>query len=320
MVNLLTLPIGGTVSQSYQPQNHLLQNVPPYYNFNNSAFQKDSVKLSNKTFTSGLKKLSTTQKLLIGLGTLTSAAAMGIAAVRYRKTSALKDAQKVFQDVFMRNDITMAETKHMLQNYKNISKIKDKEEYIRAMFKEAKKNYGFEDADIPLNILEKMERSNGFETMGSAHTALEKGVDISLRSKATDFINTIHHELRHVKQHYISACYSKDEYFKTAFETIYKDGLLDKNSIMHSYKNFDEFYKDMQVVFDDCVIEAEKIYGSLNRANIKPEQYEFAKKCIENQKNYINGHVNPTGYFAQFIEKDAFKAGDSIERVLKKFI
>lgn len=300
MVNLLTLPIGGTVSQSYQPQNHLLQNMPPYYNFNNSAFQKDSVKLSNKTFTSGLKKLSTTQKLLIGLGALTSAAALGIAAVRYRKTSALKDAQKVFQDVFMRNDITMTETKHMLQNYKNISKIKDKEEYIRAMFKEAKKNYGFENAPISLVYRELPDRA-----MIGGCDKLNMEILINSKIYRDEVLKAVHHEFRHAKQNYMAFHYNPEEY------------IVAMNQATSTYTNISNL---QGLSVKEGIEWISEYMGKPNKANVPKECEKFAINSLKSISQTFNPERNLEAYLNSFHEKDAYAVGDSIEKIMKKFI
>ncbi len=315
MTDLFKLPSVAS-SQSYSPKNE------PQKSISNSAAilpkdSQDSLELSSK-LGEQVPTNSKTKKLFVGLGAIASTVVFGIVAVKQKKVPALEEAQKVFKDVFMRNDITLTETKQILENYKNISKIKDKEEYIRAIFKEAKKNYGFGDVEMPLNVLGKMRKSARVETMGGAHVSIDKGVDISLRSESP--INAVHHELRHIKQHYLAANYSKNDYYEAVFENLYNNGLRDKNGISNSFKSFEDYYKNMSVVVDNCIMNVEKMYGSLTRSNVKPEQYEFAKKCIDNQRKYIDAHLDKPGYLNQFVEKDAYNAGDSIEKLLKKFI
>ena len=54
--------------------------------------------------------------------------------------------------------------------------------------------------------------------------------------------------------------------------------------------------------------------------NVPEKYYEFAQKCIENLKNHIKPEVDMNGYKKQFVEVDAYKAGDSIDKLLSGFI
>lgn len=60
----------------------------------------------------------------------------------------------------MRDDITPEIAKAMKARYKEIEKIKDVKEYAKALFKEAKKNYGIEDDPIKLIFEELKEPPN----------------------------------------------------------------------------------------------------------------------------------------------------------------
>ena len=52
----------------------------------------------------------------------------------------------------MRNDITIEEAQKIANRYKELEKIKDKEEFVKATFEEVKKNFGYGDKPIKLEI------------------------------------------------------------------------------------------------------------------------------------------------------------------------
>lgn len=92
--------------------------------------------------------------VLTGIG-LFCAARRGKASRIERAFAKLKNepskAQKVFQEVFLREDITEKEALEMVKRYENIWKIEDKKEYIEALFKEVKKNCKLDDTEIILS-------------------------------------------------------------------------------------------------------------------------------------------------------------------------
>ena len=64
----------------------------------------------------------------------------------------INKTQKIFKKVFIRDDISREETVQILNHYKNIGKIKDKEKYIKALFNETKTNYGFAKGSLDIRL------------------------------------------------------------------------------------------------------------------------------------------------------------------------
>ena len=87
----------------------------------------------------------------IGLGTATMTVLSGIIGIRKYKANYIVKAQKLFQEMFFNKDITREQTIEMLKKYKEISKIQDKEEYIKALFEETR---------TEIRILERYEKTS----------------------------------------------------------------------------------------------------------------------------------------------------------------
>lgn len=263
------------------------------------VFKASSSKtLSNDTVEISTNKngLSKGTKWSIGLGSFALALIGGVIGIRKYKASYIEKAQKTFQEVFMRDDITKEETIKMLKRYKDIQKIKNKEEYAKAIFKEAKKNYGFEKFE---NVSMEFDKTSDKFMGDSLGQALYNGeIRILSESKREQLINSIHHELRHQKQHFYSLNYDIDK-------TI-ENFLYDAEPIFKKYINKESLEKMWNMKFD--------------KSNVPEKYYEFAQKCIENLKNHIKADVDINGYKKQFVEADAYKAGDSIDKLLKGFI
>ena len=193
-------------------------------------------------------------------------------------------ARKTFSEVFLR-DISEAETIEMINHYKEIEKLgvtASKEEYFQAIFKEAKNNYGFGSLPTEFKIAEKPLMGNssilGFtDPLGDVH--------IRANLSKSEGFNTIHHELRHLKQRYYAFHYAPDEYVKAS-----------------QPKNFDI----PQEIF-------EHIFGVPMGKNGIPKAYlNFAENSARSTSNYCPASASTSGYFAQWAEKDAYKAGNDI--------
>ena len=221
----------------------------------------------------------------------------GVIGIRKYKASYIEKAQKTFQEVFMRDDITKEEKINILKRYKEIEKIKDKEEYAKAIFKEAKKNYGFEKYE---NVHMEFNKSwdKFFENKSLGGATFDGEIKIKTTQSREQLINSIHHELRHQKQHYYSLNYDID---KTV-----ENFLSDAEPVFKEYINKESLEKMWNMKFD--------------KSNVPEKYYEFAQKCIENLKTHIKPEVDINGYKKQFIETDAYKAGDNIDKLLRGFI
>ena len=161
-----------------------------------------------------------TKKTLLTLGAIALAGVGIFAAIKAGKAHQQKKAiqeiekkfadlqndipkvQKTFKEVFLREDLTEKEALEMLSRYKEVEKIRitgSKEEYARAIFEEAKNNYGLSSTNIRMRYSDMSDIRTG----GGYCPAFEQ-VDIGSNNPIERLMNVVHHELRHVKQTYFA--------------------------------------------------------------------------------------------------------------------
>lgn len=224
-----------------------------------------------------------------------------------------------FKTIFMRDNLSEKETSEMLDRYREIEKLRitgTDDEYITALYNEAKKNYGLGDADIPLHIEDVV---GGNERIGGcAKELMNLGVYIK-RQHGKSVMNEVHHELRHMKQNYIAANYDKDAYMRATLKSVYNKAKKDKTNFMHNIvkdKDFETFYNSVPEMID-CDIEAmEKVVGKFDRAKVREEDIPFAKKCLKAKETTADGISDYKNYRSNFLEEDAYWAGDMMKKLM----
>ena len=254
---------------------------------------KDVVAINKKS------KLSKKQKTWVKIGTVV--AAIAAVAVTAREVF-IKKAQKVFKEAFLRDDINRKETIKILKRYKDIGKIKDKNEYIRAVYEEGKKNFGLNDLKLNFSIEEFADKAvNGQYETGVASVKINKNI------RNSRIINTVHHELRHVKQANLMINYSPLEYARAVLKS--------KGKPFEAYLNDLNFLRAMNDKYY-------RTHGVTRNPNSVPKSLEdYVKKLIKAQEVYVEGYLvngKPNKeYYNNFKEVDARKCGDSLEKILK---
>ena len=276
------------------------------------------------------EELSNLAKFSIGLGII----ATGIGGFLLHKNYAAKKAietnfkklennlpevQKTFREVFMRNDLTEAETKEILQGYKDIEKIKSKEEYIKAVFEHAKKNYQIHNPDLKINITDVNDFAFGGIPCSNTQVFITK---TGLKEDRKRLFEVIHHELRHAKQH--EFMYHKNPNWSIKGE-IYHDILIEKykgesfidytQKLAKKFGSGDCHDKIVQEELDkteNMVAIVERIFGKPDINKVPKEYYDYVEKLESEMRTSIP-------YPQRFEEKDAFKAGQTIaDLILKK--
>lgn len=277
-----------------------------------SVAQGDTVHLSNK------QPMSKQKKTMLTLGGIATAILGTVLAVKgyrsYKISKGLEqieqkflklqenipEVQKTFNDVFLRNDITEKEALEILNRYKEVEKIAvtgTKEEYIQAVFNEAKRNFGFNDSKFKL-VLENGKVSENRKTLGGAGVLSNKIIiDPSQRLKLIQGV--MHHEMRHIKQNFYAVNYDSQAY---------------KYALGNDY-NLSK--KDLEEVLDSCLEDMGEIFNlkCFDRNNIPKEQIQYAKKCLEGRKTYVDGHTDFNSYYNNFLEVDARHAGGLIDKL-----
>ena len=258
------------------------------------AYAKNSTPQTD-TFEGKDKKLSKTSKLL-SLAGLAAAAFGTVYGIKKYNVTNIKNIQKAFNETFMRDDITPEMARAIKARYKKIEKIKDPQEYAKALFEEAKKNYGFENSPIKL-IFEPSKSSpnvHGFcRRNNSAISITPEGL-----KHRKHILNTMHHEFRHAKQH---------EYLGTpdAMNT-FADNFIDK-------------LDDKKIAAmggpDKLASKIKDMFFQTRENQVPKHLKEWYDKCRQGASNYTL--ENFSEYWNNFTEQDARKAGRTIEKYVR---
>lgn len=206
----------------------------------------------------------------------------------------LPKAQKTFKEVFLRNDISEQEAIEILRRYKEIEKIRvkgTKEEYAKALFDEAKHNYGLADTKIRMEYddLSKLHKGGGYAP------SFEE-VEISSSNPTERLMNVIHHELRHVKQAYFAVNMQPERYVQAIKESQQASG------------------------FAEYMPGAEEILKPFNMTkpnkDIVPSEYaNFVEDVIKGAREHVSSAENHDAYWNNPLEIDARFAGESIAKL-----
>lgn len=279
--------------------------------------QTDKVEFGNK------QSMSKTKKILLCLGSIAMTALATIYSIRKFQVKNIQNVQKAFQEVFMRDDISLEQAREMLKRYKEIEKIADDKEYAKALFKEAKKNFGFEKSKIQLVFKDK-EGASGY------CNRTNEEISITPKCSRTQMLDTIHHEFRHAKQHNIIFNLYPEEYLGArvivdsyAVEMI-KKGLTVKDI------NIEELWSKALKEYREKGIDLTNRKNKLRMENYKeilqkyfvkepvPDKYkQWADKCKNGMRNYVGSQVNFTEYWNNFTEIDARYAGRKMSKYIK---
>ena len=254
--------------------------------------------ISNIEISKKQKKCFKIKKAVWGAFTITSLGT--IYGVKKFQVKNIKNVQKAFQDVFMRDDITIDDARNILKDYRKIEKISNRKKYIQALFEAAKKNYGFGHSNIKL-VLEKGEKIHGFCPNDNS------AIYITPNAPKKFLLNVMHHEFRHAKQH----LYATPEFtnLDQIFEILFKN--TDKIRLQSILKDTDNIHKTKE--WQNAV----KILRAKKNQNIPVKYKEWADKCSDNIYHYISAKKNIVAYWNNYVEQDARKAGRTIEKFVK---
>lgn len=298
--------------------------------YSNSQQTVNTIKCSERvpskdTVTIGNHKIKK-RNLLVGLGAVTVATIGVVAAVRVRNANTLEKAQKTFQKVFLRDDISLEETKAILSRYKEIEKIENKEDYIQALFAEAKKNYGLEHTSVSCKI-----EDIGEYTLGASNGYGD--ITISKNAKRKGLINFIHHELRHTKQNDMMLSTNPEKYANGILSRGTSLEVLKKSSM---YKKIQEIVKkqmpngtpeEIEEMTIECIkmryaqsLSVEAKAKGLGSKTYSDKHKDFVEKLFVAHEKYPSsaGIIGIIKYHNNFLEKDARFAGKNMEKVVKK--
>ena len=236
-------------------------------------------------------------------------AAVTVVGLKLYRNNYINRAQKTFQEVFMRDNITKEETIEMLKRYKEIKKIKNKDEYMQKLFDEVKKNFGFKEGCLELKTFTNAERK---DSAGYVQK-LRHFVNINRDQENKQIFNSIHHEMRHKQQEYfiMNYCENPKEFIKNFPEVTLDEKEISDNFIKAILRDRPKWLEQFNL-------------KKLDKNNV-PEKYrEYVEKLLKDLKTYeeatrVNGTWNK-GYYENFLEVDARQAESKIAKLLGGFI
>lgn len=242
-------------------------------------------------------------KLLLGAGAITAGVFLTKGKLWGKET--FVQAQKNLSEIF-RKDIPKEEAEAMLKRYKELFKIQDKEEFIKQIYNQAKKDYGYEHLDLNY-ILSKGKVIDGAKKAAGGFHPL--GLDVnrnSLNNYAFDFaqdhskeslFGIIMHELRHCKQHEIAYRTDKEKFMQVLL-----------NARTQSVGVRDAYKKGIEKIYSP-------VWDKLPKIQPGTKEYEQGMKYIDNIGLYKNG--DESGYLSQILETDARDTETKAKKIYK---
>lgn len=238
---------------------------------------------------------------IASLGVLAALWLLKFGSLSYLKKDYIKPEKlpKSLSDVFKR-DISVEQTKEIQNKYKELYKIKDAEEFTRKIYEQIKKDYGYENADIPLKInykgkyffLKQLLKGKRHNTLGCANS-FNPSITINLSAAKGDKLGTfakknitdiIFHEFKHIQQFELCYRHNKNKFFETIPE----------------YSEFPTMIK----------LNYERAFQNVPIKNTKNEAGTI-EKYIYNLRNYKSSSSEYSKYKNQIVEQEAFAAGNT---------
>jgi len=312
-------------------ENRTCPSVPAQNSYPNLApLDKDTVNFKGQATTQKKKGMSTFGKICLGLLGVGAVAYAGVVTHRIKTKPTIDKVAQNFSEIF-RKDVSKEEAQKMVDKYKEIFEIKDKDKFIEKCFKQVKSDYGYENIDISIDKLSKeaieeakkrgKELSGGFNplsvTFKDYHGAKYDGTEMILGTKAVvvdpskskqEIFKSIVHELRHAKQH--EMCYRLDK--NKFFDAI-------KEARMGGCKN-ESWYND---ICNEYISKLNEVYAKtwdkLPQLEKGTNEYNLALKYIEELRNYTGGAENFEKYKEQLIEQEAHVTAPFVQEIYNFF-
>lgn len=236
----------------------------------------------------------------------------------------LPNVQKKFKEVFLRNDLTEKQTKEILNGYKEVEKLglkSSKEEYVKAVFEQAKKNYQIYNPTMKIEIKNLTMRESAFAGCPKNNEAVYITKN-GIQKSRSELFELVHHELRHAKQNEHLYNTKPDEFKTAIYEGMVYEYLgKDRNKFDNICKEIrkiaagrlDFSKKEVQEYIDKKVVNVSKIIEeNFNKPDINnvPENY---RETV----NRIWSHHNTIIHYPQRMEEiDAFKIGNIMRKLI----
>lgn len=224
----------------------------------------------------------------------------------------LIDLSHAFSACFY-NHIYPNESKNLQQKYRDILKIKDKDEFLDTAFNELKKDYGL--ANVPMKLDKNYKRGKKFLNIRSAATFsphYEEGfikIKVDKRYSNKTLFSQLTHELRHALQELKIYQYGTKEDFKKADFEKFLDAYPDTTkSDFTALKGIISTHIDAQFDF----------FKNAGFKKIKRRDggYFYMQKLLEDRKHCEI--KSSEAYSASFAERDAIRTELLLMQTIKK--
>lgn len=275
----------------------------------NNSFRGDKSQTDKKSSQHPFRKLG-----ILFAGALAAIYAIGVGVRLHYKTN-IHNLALELSEVF-RRDVSESEARQIANKYKDLFKINNAEDFIKKSYEQIKKDYGYEKAEVPLNIEYKGKYYflkhpfknvygggfNNSENWIKIAAFCNEGGKISKAEKSLVF-QTLFHELKHMEQSHLCYLKDKDKFFKELIKNSKSNGqkfnIMEEHSLKKSLKaNYNNAYKNVPEK------DVNKYSGIID-------------KYIENAGNYKDPKTfKMKEYKEQILEKDARKAGKTAGKII----
>lgn len=217
-----------------------------------------------------------------------------------KKMTQLRGKAQDFSCCFYRT-IYPNEVENLQQKYKNIVKIKDKDEFLDKAFHELKKDYGL--AEIPMKLDKDFKRGNKNLNIRSAAECVprynEGFIEIKVDKKYSNktLFSHLAHEFRHAVQQLKIYQYGVKEDFKKAEFSKYIDAYPDTNK--SDYVFVKEIIKNHVNAHFDFFQKA-----GVKKIKKKDGGYKYVQKLLEDDKKC--SIKSSEDHYSSYAERDAY--------------
>lgn len=219
------------------------------------------------------------------------------------KPIGFEQVQKNLAEIFGKQNLSKTEAETMIQKYKEIYNIKDKDEYITKLFGQLKKDFGYENTDAHLEILTKAIDAGNIKGAAAYSFSDGKFKVVNTYSKERIF-GSIPHEFDHMRQEEYMYRTSPDKLRKALAErtiAALKDTEKWKNML-------DKLPLAAENFANEQMISISKRWKSRGAFSPESKEYKLGEKYIDSQKHFEKDNKN--SYDNSFNEQEAHRIGD----------
>lgn len=215
--------------------------------------------------------------------------------------------QKKLAEIFGKENLTKEEAEELIQKYKEIYKIEDKNEFAKQAFNQMKKDFGYENTNIELkinndNIMQNLIKNHGMVAGGFQFL---NRITINSKNHKNIILRNLAHEFNHMRQTEYMFRTDKDRYIKCITKLLIEFDPKIKN--MYN-ENQEEFNKSIENFLND-------MFNSPSKFEKDSPKYIQGQKYFEANSTYLNDKKNLKDYQNNLLEKESSDIGKLMQEV-----